>query len=178
MKQWWGMPTASETEHYICMQVALDALWRWAHPAYWVTISALFTMADIAEREDDWSQVDDMATALVERLPTVISRHHIVHACALRRRGKARMKLANDGRRRARVCGEAAPIAAAKVINHEEMAVWAAEGRATWTGLLGMAVLDLEEARDVFVVCNGRAHESVGMCERWLGVCECMARGL
>lgn len=159
------------------MQVALDALWRWAHPAHWVTISALFTMADIAEREDDWTHVDDMTTALVERLPTVISRYHIVHACALRRRGKARMKLANAGRRRARGCGEAAPVAA-KVINREEMAVWAAEGRSSWTGLLGMAVLDLEEARDVFVVCNGRAHESVATCERWLGVCECMARGL
>ena len=155
----------------------MDALCRWAHPAHWVALSALFTMADLAEREADWPAVDEATTALLERLPAVLSRHHIVHACALRRRGKARMKLANAGRRAARKRGDAAPAAAAKCINSAEMAVWAAEGRATWPGLLGMAVLDLEAARDVFVVCNGRAHESVSTCERWLGLCECMALG-
>lgn len=135
-------------------------------------------MADLAEQLNDWPLVDEMATSLVERLPTVLSCDHIVYACALRRRGKARMKQANAGRLRARERGDAAPATKSKCINSEEMAVWAAEGRGTWTGLLGMAVLDIEAARDVFVVCNGRLHEAVGMCERWLGLCECMAQGL
>lgn len=160
------------------MQAALDTLWHCSHPAHWVSISTQFALADIAEREGDWPQVEATATALLEALKLVIRQHHIVHACTLRRRGKARMKQANAGRRKARESGKHVAVGATKCINSEEMAVWAAEGRGSWTGLLGMAVQDLEAARDVFVVCNGRQHETVETCERWLGLCDCMARGL
>eukprot|EP00892_Ulva_mutabilis_P012408 jgi/Ulvmu1/953/UM102_0036.1 len=161
------------------LKAAVGTLWRCSHPAHWVAISAHFALADVAEREEDWPEVEATATALLGALRPVLRHHHIVHACTLRRRGKARMKQANVGRRRARQAGQP-PVAvgATKCINSEEMAVWAAEGRSTWTGLLGMAVQDLEAARDVFVVCNGRQHETVATCERWLSVCDCMAQGL
>lgn len=156
----------------------MDSLWLWSHPSHWVCISARFALADVAEREEDWAQVESTATALLEHLKPVLRQQHNVHACMLRKRGKARMKQANAGRRKAREAGGSAAVGAAKCINSAEMAVWAAEGRGTWAGLLGMAAQDLEAARDIFVVCNGKEHESVATCERWLSLCECMARGV